>query len=589
MEGAPHKGDKTEFSECWKTTWKTPYIMRLALSAGIGGLLFGYDTGVISGALLYIRDDFKSVEKNTWLQETIVSMAVAGAIVGAGMGGWMNDKYGRKRSILIADVVFFFGAVVMAAAPGPWMLIVGRLLVGLGVGMASMTSPLYISEASPARIRGALVSTNGLLITGGQFLSYLINLAFTKTNGTWRWMLGIAGLPAVVQFALMLSLPESPRWLYRQNKISEARAVLDKIYTSEEVEEEMRALQTSIEDEKAEERAIGSDMISKVKSAWGNPIVRRGLYAGITVQVAQQFVGINTVMYYSPSILQLAGFASNKTALALSLITSGINAVGSIISMCCVDRYGRRKLMIISMVGIIACLVVLSGVFKQAATHSPPVSMEQSTAFGLNSTCPRFWKSSRTSAWNCMSCISGPADCAFCDNQANKLNPGACLSATDAIKGSCKSEGRSWYTKGCPSKYGAVAVVILGMYIISYSPGMGTVPWIVNSEIYPLRYRGVGGGIAAVCNWVSNLIVSETFLTLTEVLGSSGTFLLFAGFSLVGLVAIYLLVPETKGLQFEEVEELLREGYSPFRRKKSENQQAAAVGRSSSNVQMMSL
>lgn len=138
--------------------------------------------GVISGALLYIKEDFQEVDKKTWLQETIVSMAVAGAIIGAAVGGWINDRFGRKKSILLADIVFFIGAIVMAIAPTPLVIIVGRILVGLGVGMASMTSPLYISEASPARIRGALVSTNGLLITGGQFLSYLINLAFTHVR-----------------------------------------------------------------------------------------------------------------------------------------------------------------------------------------------------------------------------------------------------------------------------------------------------------------------------------------------------------------------------------------------------------------------
>ena len=146
----------------------------------------------------------------------IVSMAVAGAIIGAAVGGWANDRFGRRTSILVADLLFFAGAAVMASATGPAQLVVGRVFVGLGVGMASMTAPLYISEASPARIRGALVSTNGFLITGGQFLSYLINLAFTKAPGTWRWMLGVAGLPAVFQFVLMLFLPESPRWLYRK-------------------------------------------------------------------------------------------------------------------------------------------------------------------------------------------------------------------------------------------------------------------------------------------------------------------------------------------------------------------------------------
>ncbi|CAM8965485.1 hypothetical protein QQ045_005885 [Rhodiola kirilowii] len=563
VEGGVVKADKTEFTECWRTSWKTPYIMRLALSAGIGGLLFGYDTGVISGALLFIKDDFEQVDKKTWLQETIVSMAVAGAIFGAAFGGWMNDKFGRRKSILGADIVFFLGAIVMAAAPAPWVIIIGRILVGLGVGMASMTSPLYISEASPARIRGALVSTNGLLITGGQFLSYLINLAFTKAPGTWRWMLGVAGVPAVVQFVLMLSLPESPRWLYRKNKIAEAKAILEKIYPPEEVEVELRMLEESVAAEKAEQGENGEGSTwTKVKEALSNKIVRRGLYAGITVQVAQQFVGINTVMYYSPTIVQFAGFASNKTALALSLITSGLNAVGSIVSMACVDRFGRRRLMIISMFGIISCLVVLSVLFFQVSVHSPKIDYADSVGFGGNTTCPVYLNAQNLGKWNCMSCLKA-TDCGFCASAGNEYGPGACLSSQDMVKGACKDQHRVWFTQGCPTKFGIFTVLLLGLYIICYSPGMGTVPWIVNSEIYPLRYRGVGGGMAAVSNWVSNLIVSETFLTLTEHLGSAGTFLLFAAFSATGLVFIFFLVPETKGLPFEEVEKMLDKGYRP--------------------------
>ncbi|PPD67001.1 hypothetical protein GOBAR_DD36123 [Gossypium barbadense] len=257
--GGVAKADKTEFTECWRTTWKTPYIMKLALSAGIGGLLFGYDT-----------EDFEEVDKKTWLQETIVSMAVAGAIFGAGIGGWMNDRFGRRVSILVADVLFFVGSIVMAVAMAQWMIILGRIFVGFGVGMASMTAPLYISEASPARIRGALVSTNGLLITGGQFLAYLINLAFTHAPGTWRWMLGVAGLPTLVQFILMLTLPESPRWLYRQNKVEEAKAILEKLYPSDEVLEEINALRISVEAEKADEHAIGGSLMQKLKEGERN-------------------------------------------------------------------------------------------------------------------------------------------------------------------------------------------------------------------------------------------------------------------------------------------------------------------------------
>ncbi|KAL0331867.1 UNVERIFIED_CONTAM: Inositol transporter 4 [Sesamum calycinum] len=506
VEAGVSQADKTEFTECWKTSWRTPYIMKLAFSAGLGGLLFGYDTGVISGALLYIKEDFPSVEKKTWMQETIVSMAVAGAIIGAAIGGWMND-----------------------------------------------------------RIRGALVSTNGFLITGGQFLSYLINLAFTHVNGTWRYMLGVAGLPAVIQFILMLSLPESPRWLFRNGKEEEAKSILEKIYRPEEVEDELQSLRASIEEEKKEQVAEGG-FFGQLKNAWKNDVVRRALYAGITVQVAQQFVGINTVMYYSPTIIQFAGFASNKTAMALSLITSGLNAIGSIVSMCFVDRYGRRRLMIISMIGIISCLVVLSIIFFQASITAPKISPTETAFFGGNSTCEAYTKANDAAAWGCTRCLQKEAGCGYCSAGGGIYQPGACLAINDGVKGACRAAKRTWYTEGCPSKIGFLAVIFLALYIIIYSPGMGTVPWIVNSEIYPLKYRGIGGGIAAVANWSSNLVVSETFLTLTDHLGSSGTFLLFAGFSLIGLVSIFLLVPETKGLQFSEVEKLLEKGYSPFKK-----------------------
>ncbi|KAF4379190.1 inositol transporter 4 [Cannabis sativa] len=561
MEGGYH-ADRTEFSDCWKITWRTPYIMRLALSAGIGGLLFGYDTGVISGALLYIREDFDEVDKKTWLQETIVSMAVAGAIAGAAIGGWISDSFGRKKSIIGADIVFFAGAIVMAAAPAPWVIIIGRILVGLGVGMASMTSPLYISESSPAKIRGALVSTNALLITGGQFLSYIINLLFTKAPGTWRWMLGVAGLPALIQFFLMMSLPESPRWLYRKNKVDEARSILEKIYPADQVEGEMKALQDSVEAEKAEDGELGDGFIPRLRGALQNKIVRRGLLAGVTVQITQQFVGINTVLYYSPTIVQFAGFASKQTALALSLVTSGLNFVGSMISMGFVDKYGRRRFMLVSLVGIIICLCALGGVFFKAAATAPAVSNFESTHFGGNTTCPAYISAPNAQSWSCMTCLKSP-DCAFCSISTNKLLPGACLAATPEIRDSCRAEKRTWYSEGCPSRFGFLAVLFLGLYIICYSPGMGSVPWIVNSEIYPLKYRGTGGGIAAVTNWSANLLVSETFLTLTNALGSAWTFLLFAGFSAIGFVVIFFVVPETKGLPFEEVEKLLEKGFKP--------------------------
>ncbi|XP_074576732.1 putative inositol transporter 2 [Curcuma longa] len=564
MEGGTvHRADASAFRECFSLAWRNPYVLRLAFSAGIGGLLFGYDTGVISGALLYIRDDFSSVDRKTWLQESIVSTAVAGAIIGAAIGGWANDRLGRRTAILVADLLFFVGSVIMASAPNPGVLIVGRVFVGLGVGMASMTSPLYISEASPAGVRGALVSTNGFLITGGQFLSYLINLAFTKAPGTWRWMLGVAAIPAMVQFVLMLSLPESPRWLYRKRREEEAEAILRKIYPTNEVEYEIRALKESVD---AEIEAGGSSEKIDIGKLLKTKTVRRGLVAGVGLQVFQQFVGINTVMYYSPTIVQLAGFASNQTALALSLVTSGLNALGSIVSIYFIDRTGRRRLLIVSLCGVVLSLGLLSTVFHMTTSSSPAIGRQDTAHFG-GYTCPAYDSAgSSSSSWDCMKCLKASSpDCGFCAASADKLNPGACLISNSTVKDLCHGESRLWYTRGCPSRYGWLALIGLALYIIFFSPGMGTVPWIVNSEIYPLRFRGVCGGIAATANWISNLIVAQSFLSLTEAIGTSWTFLIFGVISVVALVFVIACVPETKGLPIEEVEKMLEHRALRFR------------------------
>ncbi|XP_038989657.1 inositol transporter 1 isoform X2 [Phoenix dactylifera] len=460
------------------------YVLGLTVTAGIGGFLFGYDTGVISGALLYIRDDFKVVNENNFLQETIVSMALVGAMIGAAGGGWVNDAYGRKRATLLADVVFAIGSLVMCAAPDPYVLIFGRLLVGLGIGVASVTAPVYIAEASPSEIRGGLVGTNVLMITCGQFLSYLVNLAFTEVSGTWRWMLGVAAVPAILQFILMLLLPESPRWLYLNNEKAKAVAVLAKIYDSDRLEEEIDQLAAASDDEFQSEKSVSYFDVFKSKE------LRLAFFAGAGLQAFQQFTGINTVMYYSPTIVQMAGFSSNQLALLLSLIVAAVNAAGTIVGISLIDRCGRRRLALTSLSGVIISLLILSGAF--------------------------FLQSTR-----------------LCDAHTLHGN--------------------------CGSSLGWFAVLGLALYIAFFSPGMGPVPWAVNSEIYPEAYRGVCGGMSATVNWLSNLIVAQTFLSLVSVVGTSGTFLIIAAVAMAAFVFVAHFVLETKGLTFEQVEKLWRE------------------------------
>ncbi|KAJ6289405.1 hypothetical protein OIU76_025261 [Salix suchowensis] len=463
------------FPERRMSYFSNSYVIGLAVAAGIGGLLFGYDTGVISGALLYIKDEFEEVNQSSFLQETIVSMALVGAIIGAAAGGWINDAYGRKKATLLADVVFAAGAVVMAAAPNPYVLILGRLFVGLGVGIASVTAPVYIAEASPSEVRGGLVSTNVLMITGGQFLSYLVNLAFTEVPGTWRWMLGVAGLPAVVQFCIMLCLPESPRWLFMKNDKAKAIVILSKIYDIARLEDEIENLSVAEEEERQKKNDVRISDVFKSKE------MRLAFLAGAGLQAFQQFTGINTVMYYSPTIVQMAGFSSNQLALLLSLIIAALNAAGTVLGIYFIDHFGRKKLALSSLTGVIASLVILAGAF-----------------FGRSS------------------------------GSSNEL-------------------------------FGWIAILGLALYIAFFSPGMGPVPWTVNSEIYPEQYRGICGGMSATVNWVSNLIVAQTFLSVAEAVGTGWTFVILAGIAVLAVVFVTVFVPETMGLTFVEVEQIWKE------------------------------
>ncbi|KAI4345050.1 hypothetical protein L6164_012218 [Bauhinia variegata] len=455
--------------------FQNPYIVTLAFTAGIGGLLFGYDTGVISGALLYIKEDFELVKNSSFIQELIVGMALFGAIFGASIGGLINDACGRKKATIIADINFAVGSLIMAFAPNPQVIIFARFLVGFGVGAASVTAPMYIAEAAPSEIRGALVSANVLMITGGQFFSFVVNYGLTKVPGTWRWMLGVAGLPALIQLILMVFLPESPRWLFMKNRKEEAAIVLSKIYPMPRLEDEIKILEDHLEEESKNKREVTYRDVFTLKE------IRLAFICGAGLQAFQQFAGISIVMYYSPTIIEMAGFKSDQSALLLSLIVSGLNAIFTILGMYLIDVVGRKKLALASLQGVLVALAVLSA-----------------SSFAV---------------------ASGKGSMFF----------------------------------------GYLAVVGLAMYIVFFAPGMGPVPWAVNSEIYPEEYRGICGGMSATVNWICSVIMSTSFLTVVDALGLGGSFLILFGVTILALGFVVMFVPETKGLTFEEVANIWKE------------------------------
>ncbi|WP_165383953.1 sugar porter family MFS transporter [Natrinema altunense] len=334
---------------------RNSFIYVVAALAALNGLLFGFDTGVISGAMLYIRNTFElatvfGYSMNASLIEgIIVSGAMIGAIIGAALGGRLADRLGRRRLILVGAVVFFVGSLIMAIAPTVEILIVGRIVDGIGVGFASVVGPLYISEISPPKIRGSLVSLNQLTITSGILIAYLVNFAFSA-SGEWRWMLGLGMVPAAVLFVGMLFMPESPRWLYEHGRESDAREVLARTRVETQVEDELCEIKETIHTE--------SGTLRDLFEPWVRPM----LIVGVGLAAFQQVTGINTVMYYAPTILESTGFAD--TASILATVGIGVvNVVMTVVAVLLIDRTGRRPLLLLGLGGMSVMLAVLGIAF----------------------------------------------------------------------------------------------------------------------------------------------------------------------------------------------------------------------------------
>jgi sugar porter (SP) family MFS transporter len=321
----------------------------VAAVAAIGGLLFGYDTGVISGALLLIQRDFAL---DGLAQGWVAGAVTLGALLGAPGAGALADRFGRRLTNMAAGVLFVAGSLAGAFATGLQTLVAGRLLVGLAIGVTSVAAPMYIAELAPARIRGTLVSLFQLAVTVGILLAYVVDTSLSA-SGAWRLMLGLAAIPGAMLIAGMLVLPESPRWLVKRGRAPDARGVLARVRPAGAVEGELAA--------------ISADVAHEQTAPWSElfaPTIRPALEVGIGLAVLQQVTGINTVIYYAPEIFQSAGFASAQAALWATMGIGVVNVLSTIIAIWLVDRAGRRPLLLLGLAGMTASLVVLGAAFR---------------------------------------------------------------------------------------------------------------------------------------------------------------------------------------------------------------------------------
>lgn len=462
------------------TVYKNRFqVYVIAVVAAMGGLLFGFDTGVISGAIPFLQKDFGIDEG---MIEMITTAGLLGAVAGALFCGKITDYWGRKNVIVMSAIIFVVGAVWSGYAPDSLNLILARLFLGIAIGVSSFAVPLYIAEISPTNMRGTLVSMFQLMITLGVLVSYLSDLYFANEQKTdcWRPMFYVGVLPAIILLVGMLYMPESPRWLLSQGRRSQAWNILKRIEEEGTAEHMMGEMELEINKSRGQ--------ISK----WSEllkPAFRAPLFIAIGIMFFQQFVGINTVIYYSPKIFFMAGFDGAISAIWASVGVGLVNLLATLASVYLVDKVGRRKLYFIGLGGISVFLMLLS----------------------------------------------------FCFVFVNELG-----------------EYGRWFT-----------VVCMLLYVACFAMSIGPLGWLIISEVFPQKIRGLGTSVGSLSVWVFNGIVTFTFFKIVNGLTLPGTEICVGGemvgnpagaFALYGIIAVialvwgYFYLPETKGVSLEKIE-----------------------------------
>jgi sugar porter (SP) family MFS transporter len=344
-------------------------LVVLAVSLVAGGL-FGYDQGVISGALAGVKQTFSL---SLLMVQVVTSWVTLGALVGSLIAGELGDRLGRKRSILIAGALFTFGAAIQWIAPSALILVAGRFIIGAGVGIAAVSAPLYASELAPAHLRGRFVSAYQLAITSGIFLAYLIN-AQLSASANWRLMLGLAAVPGLALLLIALVAPESPRWLMGRNRRAEAAKETAKVQPGVDVDAQLALIQAALNEDT--QTASWAEIFS---AKW-----RRPLLIAVGLAVFQQITGINAIIYYANQIFASAGFATEVSRATVTLwAIGGVNVLSTFIAIAFIDKVGRRLLLLVGLIGMGISLAAVGAAFRFIGPASGVLTASGPTPAGI--------------------------------------------------------------------------------------------------------------------------------------------------------------------------------------------------------------
>uniref|UniRef100_A0A5S6QTW0 MFS domain-containing protein n=1 Tax=Trichuris muris TaxID=70415 RepID=A0A5S6QTW0_TRIMR len=518
---------------------------------------------------------------STKLQELLVSVTVAAAAVSALLTAWFNERFGRRKVIIASAVIFILGTCVMTAADDKYTLLAGRVVLGIAIGSSTSTAPAYIAETMPTHLRGFLLALFPVLITFGQWtsgvsaaaLSYIQNL-----NLSWRLMIALGGLTAILQLFLFPYLAESPRWLINNGRSEEAYRVLVSIYGYDDKGKNIaKILLEENENEAAKQRAR-NDEHDKLR-IFKNREARKALLIGCAAQMFQQLSGVNCVMFYAASLMKMSGIRNDSTAMWLGSLSGMTNFIGTSIGSYLLERIGRRIVMLWSIAGSVLGLLLMGVSFSLIAHNSLPGRYDESTF--MEGKYKSMMENDVCFGLSCDEC-SYQTNCGFCyvPNVQDVHSTGSCVSilishdqrsTNQALYGRCSAlyandtdrlfvAPNAVFDYGyCTTSYSWTPAIGLVVFILSFAFGLSGVPWTVNAEIYPGWARSTGNALATFTNWLFCLITALTFLSLANAITRQGVFFLFAGMSVAGFIFMYFFLPETKGVPLDRIETLLQE------------------------------
>lgn len=506
------------------------YTIFISFIVALGGFLFGFDAGIISGVMSYAGPEF---DLNDIQSGWVVSSPSFAAMIAMLFSGRLSDKIGRKKTLIFVAFLYAISAVFSALAISYEMLYIARMIGGLAFGAALVLAPMYIAEISSAENRGKLVAIQQLNIVLGFFVAFLSNYFFNKyttsestfltDENVWRWMLGVELIPALLYFIFLFFVPRSPRWLYVKDKYEEAKSVLNKIHGTVKAQSEIVSIEKNINANKNKSALKIKDILK--------PTLRFVLVVGLIVGILQQITGINAVYFYATSIFKQTGIGTDA-AFSSGILLSTITLIFTFIAMYLIDRMGRRPLLLIGTAGIAISLLVCAYGFNQATYQLTEEKISQFEFQGSE----KLISFSNTIYDNDVD-FKNDVKTAL-GNKIYSKNDGAILEAATNINANLVLFG------------------ILG-FIACFAFSLGPVMWVLLSELYPIKYRGLAIGMIAFVNSLISSIVQLVFPWELSNLGNALTFFIFGIIALVGFFVLIKILPETKGKSLEEVEALL--------------------------------